>query len=882
MSALSRRSRYLERQLNVGLKAGQFVSWPASSGVAKGRVVSVHTGKVPGVVTAVTATESKPAARVQLYAKSGDGWEPTSVHFAHGIDGLTMVEALPEPSSAATEAVAVSFDDIRGNVQDAINDRLEAATGVQCHVYVYDLGMDWAVYSLEYDDDLMMVAYSIDSVGAFTLGDPVSVCKVTTYVADTTDPATETTSERIEGRLLGSLGSSADGGRIFEVQIIAYGDSKNGRRYPETVMRESAALYEGAKAYDHHRTEAELNTGTVVGIVGDYRNVTATGTGLSAELHLLPSATHTAELLDRTLANQTLGLPPLVGISHDAMTQWKPITVNGRQFREVTAIHSVNSADVVADPAAGGIAMRMVANLGDPNHKETIDVTYKQLLALLRAAEAAKRPALLSEHTQLIESFGFTVPEFTREVEATAPSVAPVADRTVEAVRHNKASLASTGIITAAMAAVKLDARFNESVVAELPEQFTEAELVATVARFQRAAEAATMVPTVQDTTGSGTSNVAVRFDTFDKKVAALDAMFAGNWQEGYKSLKTAFLDITGYKGTDVFDSDFNRTILQESAQVGGQFYDSTRSTESVTSSTWGLILGDSITRHMVAEYSREDWMVWKQLVNTYPLNDFRTQRVDRLGDYAVLPTVNQGAPYQPLTTPSNEEATYVPAKRGGTEDLTLETIANDDIRTIIRIPQRLGIAAAETIFKFVLDFFIAPITATYDSVATFHASHSNTDANTLNDTNLSAGWTKMLKQSALSGTASFLPVNPKFLLAPPDLRQMALVLCQSAVAVPAGIAAASNIPNVNQGLIPIIVPYWTATSTTAWFLASDPSRTPGIEIGLYQGKEDPDLFVQSDQTIGSMFDADKLTYKIRHIYGGTVVDHRGLYRGNS
>jgi hypothetical protein len=39
-----------------------------------------------------------------------------------------------------------------------------------------------------------------------------------------------------------------------------------------------------------------------------------------------------------------------------------------------------------------------------------------------------------------------------------------------------------------------------------------------------------------------------------------------------------------------------------------------------------------------------------------------------RFGGYGNLPTVGQGAPYTALTSPTDEEATYAPAKRGGTE----------------------------------------------------------------------------------------------------------------------------------------------------------------------------------------------------------------------
>jgi hypothetical protein len=923
---VSRRNRRFLEKTIAGFKPGSFVSWPSSNGSSRGRVVSTHTGKVPGVIGAHTATTTEPAARVQLYVRSGNGWEPTSVHLAHPTSALTALQGAPSaptetPKMLEAVVASGSFDDIRTMVQDAICDQIEMASGIEPDgLYVYDIGAGWAVYRAGWDADLQMVEYTLAADGTVTIGAPIEVYKVTTYVTDNeaaepsemdsaplqggagTNTASTTSTHgvdgavmndgvfaetvRHEGRLLASMGTDTTGGRVFEVHIIRYGDSKNGRRYPADVMRKAAHMYEGAKAYDHHRTDQEINTGTTVGIIGHYRNVEATDTGIKGELHLLPSATHTAELLDQTLANQAAGLPPLVGISHDVMTQWKPITVGNRQFREVTAIIGVNSADVVSDPAAGGAATRMVAGIGDPTTPtiKEINVTLKQLLDLLRAAESAKRPALLAEHAHLIESFGFTIADFAREVESvhTAPlaaSTTPTRDTEAAAPKYAKASLTGRSLVKTAIDDAGIDGRLAESVTADLPEQFTEAELVAEVARAKRLLEASTLAPTVKN--GGIQSNVSVRFDSLDKKKAALDAFFAQDWRNGYTSFKEAYIDITGANPRSVLGEDFNRQILRESAG-DTTFYDSMRSTESVVSSTWSNILGDSVTRHMVAEYSREEFNDWQQIVTMFPINDFRTQRVDRLGDYAVLPTVNQGAPYQPLVTPGNEEATYAPAKRGGTEDLTLETIANDDIRVISRIPQRLGIAAAETIFKFVMDFFIAPITTTYDSTATFAAGHGNTDGNVLNDTNLSLGWAKMLKQTALNGSTSFLPVQPKFLLIPPDLRQMGLVLCQSAVAVPSGIAGASNIPNVNQGLIPIIVPYWTATSTTGWFLVADPSRTPGIEIGMYQGKAEPDLFVQSDQTIGSMFDADKLTFKIRHIYGGTVVDHRGLYRGNS
>jgi hypothetical protein len=95
-----------------------------------------------------------------------------------------------------------------------------------------------------------------------------------------------------------------------------------------------------------------------------------------------------------------------------------------------------------------------------------------------------------------------------------------------------------------------------------------------------------------------------------------------------------------------------------------------------------------------------------------------------------------------------------------------------------------------------------------------------------------------------------------------------------------APVGAASDVPNIHQGLSLQVMDYWS--SATAWAVVADPNQTPTLEVGFYQGRETPELFTQSDPTVGSMFDADKLTYKIRHIYSGAVLDYRSFYRGNT
>ena len=52
------------------------------------------------------------------------------------------------------------------------------------------------------------------------------------------------------------------------------------------------------------------------------------------------------------------------------------------------------------------------------------------------------------------------------------------------------------------------------------------------------------------------------------------------------------------------------------------------------------------------------------------------------------------------------------------------------------------------------------------------------------------------------------------------------------------------------------------------------------IEIGFMDDTREPELFIEDNPSAGSGFSADKIRYKIRHVYGGAVLDFRAFYRG--
>lgn len=749
--------------------------------------------------------------------------------------------------------------------------------------------------------------------------------------------------ERVEQfadiRVIEAAGNAPDGGRVFRTQLIAYGDSANGRRYSEGVMRTAMPLYEGSSAYDHHRTPAELSTSTIRGLVGSYRNVSATRTGLEADLHLLPSATHAAEALDASLEAQAHGLPPLVGLSHDVAAHFRPLVDRGRHIQEATRIVRVNSADIVAVPAAGGRAVRSVAggdettprdenqgdaveasnwkkgdpppwladddkkksdgteddadaedgesdgsDEGDPSDektrkpgnggkptrsktmKESGKVDLAQVIQAVRSADPTERAAL-------VEVLGGAVAESTPAGYAQESE-----DRTREAADlvYPADSRGARRLVKEMLSEARLPEASAPKVIAALGDRFTEAD----VERHIEGVKDALSIAELADMPGSPVA--VVTQESRDKKVAALDRFFESDFANGYHSFKQAYIDITGYSPRS-FTEDVSRMILRESMGITSGGYDSSISArESLNAGSWDQILGDSITRRMIAEYARPDLQDWRKIVSSIvPLTDFRTQRRTRFGGYGTLPIVNEGQPYNSLNSPSDEEVTYAPSKHGGVENITLEMIANDDVGAIARIPTKLGVAAAWTLYRFVFDI-LATNPTVWDGALLFNTGgspdHKNTGTSALSQSTLSAARAAMRKQSSYGDSTDVLSIIPKTLIVPSDLEEIALQLTTSNVAVPATPAGPSDTPNIHKGLETIVVSYWTDSND--WRVIADPSMCPTIELGFLNGAQTPELFTQSDPTVGSMWNNDTLSYKIRHVYGGTVEEYRGMYAG--
>jgi len=311
---------------------------------------------------------------------------------------------------------------------------------------------------------------------------------------------------------------------------------------------------------------------------------------------------------------------------------------------------------------------------------------------------------------------------------------------------------------------------------------------------------------------------------------------------------------------------------------------------ESLKTSDFGQILGDSITRKMVREYTQSDLMaaIRKVCSDIVPLKDFRTQRRMRMGGYGILPTISERGTYPELTSPTDEEVTYSPSKTGGLESYTWEMALNDDVGALRRIPVKLANAALLTLYRDIFDMFADNLEQD-GSTDLASTDRSNKGTSALSDSSLTAARKAMLDQTAYGDDYFVLGMlnNPKFLLVPNELIPQAHKLTTAETVVnPASalyssgdeVEMASSSPNIHStyGLEYIPISYWSDANN--WWLIADPKKMNTIEIGFVGGQEEPELQIQNQPLVGSNFTADKITFKIRYAYGFAIVDYRAFY----
>ena len=301
------------------------------------------------------------------------------------------------------------------------------------------------------------------------------------------------------------------------------------------------------------------------------------------------------------------------------------------------------------------------------------------------------------------------------------------------------------------------------------------------------------------------------------------------------------------------------------------------RSAYHTTGSFPNLLL-DSINKTLLAAYEEAPytWEVWARQAPS--VQDFKQINRTRFSEAPDPEQVPERAEYKEKAMSDSKES-YRVEKYGEMFTISWETVVNDDLDAISRVPAMHGNACRRKVNKEVY----AVLTANAlmgDNNALFSASHasgSNLSGASAapSVTTLNAAFAAMRTQKGLS-VDSIVSVIPRYLIVPAALEATALELVSSTSYIVAN--GNSGVQNLyGQGgsrqLNVVCDPNLDGNSATAWYLSADPSQIDTVEVSFLQGEESPVL--ESDWN----FRRDVYEYKVRQTFGVKAIDWRGLYK---
>lgn len=798
---------------------------------------------------------------------------------------------------------ARSFEQLSEAVYQVLRNRLGSSWS--------EGGSSWRIVATFPDEVIVqrgfaLESYPITETGAdVQLGEPKPVELIYRALKEASD-----------GTFLGPIeeASKEQPGSKWLVCAISEGVSKNRTIYSADVLREAAPLYEGAKVfYDHSKKGATSRdprdlagflSGARFGVVAPESSKGATKAMVLATL----TAT-SAQLREQLLESYTAGRPDLLGLSHTAHCEAERVKLADGPATRVKKIRAVESVDVVSFPSAGGRVMRLVAGLSSPVAETAEDLAMlERKLTKLKESRPELYARLGAEPTET------EVDALLLEAMTPAAAAPPPAGPNADLLRLLAAALGAQAPAAAAAPAQVLseaDRRtLHEAKVDRLlkgrtmkPVIFdtlreslysrvgaTESELQAEV---ERAVKLAGKLSASEQRFGSGQgTTVESVVDEADKVLEGMDGFFMKDAspevraeykkltghdapREGFKSIRrlyeavTGDEDVTGYIKEAVGLARFRRIL------------------ESIQTSSFTNLLGDSITRRMLSEYRATDYSTrWRRICSRIGgVNDFRTQERLRWGSFPDLVTIAQLQPYPEMANPTDEKISYAAAKRGGIVSISREAVKNDDVGFVRELPQKIAFAAARTLHKFVFDLILTNPTLD-DGSALFLASTARgfSSAGNIQTAALSTTTVNVARQRLLKvrdrDSNTVLGLSPKILIVPPELEEIGYRLTSIPVyPVSAQTATEPNFFAQRLGMNELIV-LETMTDLNDYFILADPNLVNTIEMGFLDDQQEPALFTQDREDTGSVFSADKLSWKVRHEYGGEIMDWRGMQGG--
>lgn len=241
---------------------------------------------------------------------------------------------------------------------------------------------------------------------------------------------------------------------------------------------------------------------------------------------------------------------------------------------------------------------------------------------------------------------------------------------------------------------------------------------------------------------------------------------------------------------------------------------------------------------------------------------DFREINRIRLSGAPNLEEVKEGGEFK-YGKVTDEKESYALATYGKILPFTRQTIINDDLDSLIRVPMMFGRSAADLESDIVWNILIDNA-ALQDSVALFHGTHGNLGtAGAVSETTLDEMEQLMMAQTGMEGR--LMNVRMQHLIVGPKQKLAAMKILTAVTP-----DSSSNV-NVYQNAMDLTVE--ARLTGDAWYAAADYNQVDTVEFSYLAGNTG--VYIETREG----FTIDGIDVKARHDFAAKAIDYRGLYK---
>lgn len=624
---------------------------------------------------------------------------------------------------------------------------------------------------------------------------------------------------------------NADG---FEIVCITAGVG-NGWEFSADVLRAAVPLFDGVQCFIDHLPLDNMDGHSVRDVAGLISDP-AFDEGLQGIVAKLTPFGPSAELLKETLAEilATSGTDTKVGFSAD-------LAFNN-EGSVVTEIVKIFSVDLVVDPARGGAVLRALNSV-------------QRRLADEKAA--ARYRGQMQNDARILND----IRNESQRLSAASAEAAKMRAIRAEACKH-LLEQTLTG-------ATDIPTPIKDQIRSQFQNRLFEPDELNKAVKDGR--ELYAKLTAGQSVSGIS-GRVSAMYSSHDQVVAAVHDLLgckrprelANVKCDRLSGIRELYILMTG-------DRDFHGGFNPSRAQFA-------------TSSDLPGVLANVLNKLIAQKWDElgaSGYRWWEKIVTVEHFENLQPITGILVGEVNMLPTVAEGAAYQPLNVIDSPE-TGDWNKYGAYIGLTLEMFERDDTQKLRQYPFKLATAGLRRISSLVADVFlknagVGPAMA--DTKAVFHADHHNLGTAALSGAAWEAASASIWNQEMLAPSGVTGPkqaVDARYLIVPRGLRLAAQRILYPSLTYEANITS----ENLQRGQFGDVIVCPEFTDPTDWAAVADPAVAPAIFIGERFGLL-PEIYIADNQVTGALFTNDEVRVKARHFLNVMVADHRPLFKAN-